>query len=675
MFSVDGLVSGLDTTAIIEGSLSIQQRRIDRLSLQKQDILDEQAAFKSMEAQLLSLQGSMSGILRSTNNAFDQYSATSSDEDLLIASTKSDATAGTYRFRTMQLAQAQQLKSNGFASRTDEIDKGTLEIRVGNRAVANIEIGDNNNTVQGLIDSINAQASDVRATIVDDGSDSLQPLRILLTSEHTGSENQINLNFTSSGEGSAAAVDFSGPEVQAALDAQIRIGDGPGAITVASDTNEFDDLIPGVVVDLVRADPDKDVFVTVAADTSQTVDAVKAFVDSYNSVIDFINTNSEYDDESNTGGLLLGDRTAASVQSTLQTVVSTVVKGVNTQLNTLTSVGISTTFEGKLSLDSGRLQEVIDGDVPGVGIDDIRRLFAIDGQSDNQGVQFVLGNSNTQASPIDPATGNPLPFEVEINRAATQANLIADAQLGATTTIGEGNDELKLVLDAIEISLAIPHGDYTQTDLAKQVEALINASPDIGGREAFVGVQDNLLSIRSASYGRSSEVEILEGTAMASLGLTAGAVDKGVDVGGVFRVQIPGETEPITETAIGNGQILTGDIDNEYTADLRIRSTLTESQITPLRDAYMTVTRGIGASLDAAIDELLDTEGGTLTSRQDAMTRDLETIDENIARLEEQLESRREALTREFAALETTISELQSVGNSLASGLNSLVIQ
>ena len=162
---------------------------------------------------------------------------------------------------------------------------------------------------------------------------------------------------------------------------------------------------------------------------------------------------------------------------------------------------------------------------------------------------------------------------------------------------------------------------------------------------------------------------------MASLGLTAGAVDKGVDVGGVFRVQIPGETEPITETAIGNGQILTGDIDNEYTADLRIRSTLTESQITPLRDAYMTVTRGIGASLDAAIDELLDTEGGTLTSRQDAMTRDLETIDENIARLEEQLESRREALTREFAALETTISELQSVGNSLASGLNSLVIQ
>ena len=113
MFSVDGLVSGLDTTAIIEGSLSIQQRRIDRLSLQKQDILDEQAAFKSMEAQLLSLQGSMSGILRSTNNAFDQYSATSSDEDLLIASTKSDATAGTYRFRTMQLAQAQQLKSNG----------------------------------------------------------------------------------------------------------------------------------------------------------------------------------------------------------------------------------------------------------------------------------------------------------------------------------------------------------------------------------------------------------------------------------------------------------------------------------------------------------------------------------------------------------------------------------
>lgn len=675
MFSVDGLVSGLDTTAIIEGSLSIQQRRIDRLSLQKQEILDEQAAFKTMEAQLLSLQGSMSSILRSTNNAFDQYTASSSDEELLIASTKSNATAGTYRFRTMQLAQAHQLKSNGFASRTDEIDKGTLEIRVGNRAVASVEVGDSNNTVQGLIDSINAQAPDVRATIVDDGSDSPQPLRILLTSEHTGSENQISLNFTSSGEGAAAAVDFSGPEVQAALDAQIRIGDGPGAITVASDTNEFDDLIPGVVVDLVRADPDKDVFVTVAADTSQTVDAVKSFVDSYNSVIEFINSNSAYDDETNTGGLLLGDRTAASVQSTLQTVMSTVVKGVNSSLNTLTSVGISTTFEGKLSLDTGRLQEVIDGDVAGVGIDDIRRLFAIDGQSDNQGIQFVLGTGKTQASPIDPETGNPLPFEVEINRAATQANLIAGGQLAANTTIDAGNNELKLMLDAMEISVTIPSGDYTQTDLARQLEALINAAPNIGGREAFVGVQDNLLSIRSASYGRTSEVEILEGSAMASLGLTAGDIEKGGDVGGVFRVQVPGESELRTEKALGNGQILTGDIDNEYTADLRIRSTLTENQITPLRDGYMTVTRGIGAALDAAIDKLLDTDGGTLTSRQDAMSRDLETIDENIARLEDQLESRREALTREFAALETTISELQSVGNSLASGLNSLVVR
>ena len=57
MFSVDGLISGLDTATIVEGALSLQQSRIDRLSLRKQEVTDEKTVFKTIEGQLLGLQG------------------------------------------------------------------------------------------------------------------------------------------------------------------------------------------------------------------------------------------------------------------------------------------------------------------------------------------------------------------------------------------------------------------------------------------------------------------------------------------------------------------------------------------------------------------------------------------------------------------------------------------
>jgi len=679
MFSVDGLVSGLDTESIIEGSLSIQQSRIDRLTAQKAEYAQEQTAFDSIETKLLSLQSSMSRILRSSNNAFDQFTAKSSDEELLAATSSSNSVAGTYRFRAVQLAQAHQLKSGGFKSSTEQINTGTIDIRVGDRAVDTIRIDDDNNTVEVLVDAINAGSADVSATLIDDGSDSETPLRILITSRHTGASNEISITNSLGGrrdrgeEVEATQPDFTSPAVQDALDAQVRIGNGEGAITIASDTNEFDDLIPGVKLDILGVDPDKDILVTVAADSSETVAGVQGFVDAYNDVVEFIGTNSKYDSEKNSAGLLLGNRTAASVLSNLQSAINSVVGGVNESLNTLTAIGISTEDDGKLSLDVSQLTAVLDGEVDGVGVDDIRRLFATDGQSDNRGVEFILGTARTQPSPTDPITGELLPYEVEITRAAEKANLVGAGDLAETMVIDNSNNELTLSLDSVEIAIEIPEGSYTQDELAKQLKTLVNSAPDIGSREATFAVEDGKLSIESASYGRSSKVEILSGSAISTLGLTEGQLEVGVDVAGVFRIEVPGEDEKITEQATGNGRLLSGARDNEYTGDMQVRSTLLPRQITESGDANLTVTRGLGAALDAVISDLVDADGGTLSSTQDGLARQIESIDVSIGRLEEQLEARRERLTAEFAALESTLAELQSAGDTVTSGLNSLV--
>lgn len=672
VFSVDGLASGLDTAAIVESALASQQGRIDRLNVQRAEVEQEQTAFRTIEGQLLGLQGSLRNIVRSSNNAFDKKSATSSDEEAIDVSASSSATPGTYRLRVTQLAQAHQIKSNGFEDAADVVGEGAISIQVGNRALASIEL-EEGSTLQDLVNAVNAEVPDVQATLVDDGS-SETPLRLLLTSKFSGADNAITVESTLA-SGAESTVDFSAPAVQDAQDAQVQIGTGAGAITVSSNDNQFDSLVAGVSLDVLKADSEKDVVVTVEEDTESVVEAIDGFIESYNQVMDFIDTNSTFNADTNSAGLLLGNRSAANVQSALRNALGTVVEGLESNLKTLTAVGIDTTDGGKLQLDRGKLEDILNGNVEGVGLADIQRLFAITGESDNPGVEFVLGTNKTQASPKGD-DGKLVPYQVEITRAATAAQIDDSlAPLLENTIINDDNGMLKIELDRAEIEVKIPPGTYTRSALADQVETLINTSDDRQGRLIQTSLSaGNELILTSLSYGASSTLQVLEGTGNAQLGLTAGLTSNGEDVAGVFRVRAPGATEWTRETANGNGRTLTGDAENEYTAQLQVRSSLRQSQIGAETDANVTVTRGLGAALDAAIDRLVRTrgtagDGGELGGVQDRYTAELESIDENIEQVEARLESRRETLVRQFAALEVTISELQSSGDALTSSL------
>ena len=336
--------------------------------------------------------------------------------------------------------------------------------------------------------------------------------------------------------------------------------------------------------------------------------------DSYNQVIEFIDANSTFNTETNTGGILLGNRTAGVVQSRIRNAVGGVVEGLGSSLRTLSSIGISTDTQGRLSLNKSELQDIVTGKVEGAGIDDIRRLFAIDGQSDTPGVEFLLGTNNTKASPIDPETGEPIPYQVEINRVASSAALVSDNIGSGDITIAGGNDAFQLELDGVDLDISIPHDVYTQEALADQLQSLINTSPDIGGREIRLTASGGQFRLESASVGTSSIVKILEGTALNDLGLSGVPTSVGTDVAGVFRVNVDGEW--VTEQATGSGRILTGRAENEYTAQLQVRSRLTESQIDGVTDANLSVTRGIGAALDAAISDLLEDATGELATNR-----------------------------------------------------------
>jgi len=201
--AVSGLVSGIDTGKVIEGLLTIEQQKIQVLDRKKTIIQGVQTAFKGIEARLLALQGQMTQLSRTQNGVFEARTVASSDETALTAAASSSAVAGVYQMRIASLAKAHQVASQGFDTVGNAITHGTLQIKVGDKS-STITVDGSNDTLQGLVDTINSSGASVTASVVNDGSgEGTQGYRLLLSSKSTGVTNRIiltnNLGATGGG--------------------------------------------------------------------------------------------------------------------------------------------------------------------------------------------------------------------------------------------------------------------------------------------------------------------------------------------------------------------------------------------------------------------------------------------------------------------------------------------
>ncbi|MEP3482286.1 MAG: flagellar filament capping protein FliD [Fuerstiella sp.] len=655
--TIDGLNSGIDTANIIEGLLEIQQAQLDRTELRRQEILGRQAAFQSLEAQLVAFQSTASSLASTRNNVFDSKSVTVSAPDALLVSAGADATTGNFELTIDSFARAHQVASQGFASDTSEITQGTFTLQQGDRPAVEVTIDGSNNTLQGLTDAINLADSDVQATLIDDGSGT-DSFRLLLTSSATGEQNAITLTNSlaaTSGDAVQPSFDFGVP-VQAAQNAAVRLGSGPGAITIENDTNQLSNVIPGVSLNILQADPDQTITLQIQQDTESAVEAVQGFVDSYNGLTNFINEQTRFVSETEEAGLLLGDRSVIQIQNELQVALQQVIPDLGSSINRISSIGISFTNQGTLTFNSSELISVLNGEVEGASAQDVQRLFTLDGVSSNTGVEFILGSTRTQAPDS--------PIQVDITQAAERASIVSTNSLSASTIIDSLNSELLFTLDNQPLTVNLSAGTYSNQDLASELQSIINAHPSLGGRSALVGIQadgggGNLLTLTSETFGESSQIEITGGSALAALGLSGTESDDGVDVDGVFRIN------GIVEQATGRGRVLSGDRDNPFTDDLQLRVTLTPDQVTSGNESELTLTRGVASTLGQLIGDFQSTESGLLQTVNQRFSQEVEDIDDAIARQEEIFATQEQELREEFVALEQALGELQSTQSFL----------
>jgi flagellar hook-associated protein 2 len=412
-------------------------------------------------------------------------------------------------------------------------------------------------------------------------------------------------------------------------------------------------------LDLKQASAGNTITIEVQEDTNAAIDAIESFVSDYNSIIDFIDNQTRYNPDTDQASPLLGNRSISQLKNRLLTSVSDTISTAS-GVNRLNQIGIDLDTKGKLQIDSVKLNDALTGKLDGIDPKKIRNLFGLNAASTNSGIEFVTGGNAT----VDSLT----PYQVDITQAAERASVTAGSSLAASITLDNTNNELQITVDGnVSETLTLSEGTYTPDELAAHVQSTINNSEDLGVRSVLVSVNENdELVITSESYGDKSSVSSITGSANTTLGFVGTEADQGQDVEGVFIV------DGVEEAAIGTGRILIGKSDNENTADLQLKITLTSDQVVAGSEGDVQVSRGVSGRLDQYIGQVLDTETGILKFVDDEFEARIDSIDDSIARVEEITASKRDYLIAEFAALESIISELQNTGNFVSTQLSSL---
>src|SRR5579862_8133576 len=124
-----GLISGINTGALISALLAEDQAPVTTLTSQMNQVQAHQQAYTSLSSQI----GTMQTIGQSLQLAttFAASTATSSNQQVMTATAGPAAAAGTYQFQVSQLVSSQQSITKGYASNSALVGAGTLTIEMG----------------------------------------------------------------------------------------------------------------------------------------------------------------------------------------------------------------------------------------------------------------------------------------------------------------------------------------------------------------------------------------------------------------------------------------------------------------------------------------------------------------------------------------------------------------
>lgn len=345
--AVDGLVSNLDTTALINSLMQVEgvpQTLLKNKVATSQSLI---SALQALNAKVAALADLATGSLKP--GALDLSSATTNSPKV-TASAATGAFAGQVDVTVNTLAQGQKSVSDAMSVWPDS--PAILTVRNNDGTLHQVTAA--TTSLDDIVKAVNASGSSVTATKVSVGGGNY---RLQLSSTGVGAGSGFSVFRGTSADvtaGTAQAVALN--QIQGAQDASLTLWPGSGAAqTITSRTNTFTDLLPGVSLTVSGTSPDP-VTVTVKRDDAAISKIAGALVAAVGGILaDIIakSTVTKGTDSTGTstskGGVFTGDSTVRDVSQRILSAATLPVNG-----RSPSEFGISIAKSGSVEFDSDK---------------------------------------------------------------------------------------------------------------------------------------------------------------------------------------------------------------------------------------------------------------------------------------------------------------------------------
>lgn len=371
-----GSYSGIDRS-VIDQLMEIERLPLRQYTTKKTSITQQQNAWKDINTRLNNLFDKLKTL--QSESTFTSRKATSTNEDIVSISPSSKVAEGSYKIHIQQLASSTSIIGGRVKIPAGEDGLGNssspLKIR-GNFAIVNeegtridIDFGEED-SLQDIVDRINSmtsaytgldeegqelerEGSGISASIIDG--------RLVLTDTKSGDR---TIKLIGDGEGSLVnlGLNSAAREVIQGKEAIFTINN----VEIRRDSNSISDVVDGLTINLKKVHEEGQYdTVTIGLDYKKAEDAVKAFVDQYNSTMKFIEDKLAAGDPEVPGskGVLAGDGSLMRLHSSLRNLVTSRLATGEEGFRDISQLGVSTIDKfGQLKFDTDKFAKALTED-------------------------------------------------------------------------------------------------------------------------------------------------------------------------------------------------------------------------------------------------------------------------------------------------------------------------
>ncbi len=397
--SVDGLVSGMNTTSIISGLMQTEAAPQTALKSRLSTTKTAASAYRTVNTTYAAVRTAAEALQKV--EIWGSAKATTNSTSVTATASGTNPPPGSLTFTVQSLASAHGLVNQNATWTSTTASYGASSIEVFDKTGVSkgaITIG-GTGTLADAAAAINADTTmGLTAAVVQVRAGTSPLYALQINSKTTGAATE----FTLGGAGTFGIT-------SQATDAELKIGTpgAAGAYSVYSSTNTFDSVMPGATMTASKADPATPVTVTIAKDPDAIATKMQALVDAVNSALQ---TTRDYT-SSATGSTaaLKGDYALTSLVSRVLTGVAGAVgkdgspAKIGLETNRDGSIKFTkSTFVDALKTDPAMVQRMVDGSpaagttaaVPGIA----DRLFDIAKAASDSTTGSIVALANGQDS-------------------------------------------------------------------------------------------------------------------------------------------------------------------------------------------------------------------------------------------------------------------------------------